>query len=46
MEVACRAFFPPAAAAAVPAELQALRDASPVRAVLKKHWLILCLHMQ
>jgi hypothetical protein len=34
MEVACRAFFPPAA---VPAELQALRDASPVRAVLKKH---------
>jgi hypothetical protein len=37
MEVACRAFFPPAAAAAVPAELQALRDASPVRAVLKKH---------
>ncbi|CAM6048543.1 unnamed protein product [Sphagnum compactum] len=28
MEVACRAFFPPAAAA-VPAELQALRDASP-----------------
>jgi hypothetical protein len=38
MEVACHAFFPPAAAAAaVPAELQALRDASPVRAVLKKH---------
>jgi hypothetical protein len=29
MEVACRAFFPPAAA--VPAELQALRDASPER---------------
>jgi hypothetical protein len=44
MEVACRAFF--SAAAAVPAELQALRDASPVRAVLKEHWLILCLHMQ
>jgi hypothetical protein len=43
MEVACRAFF---SAAAMPAELQALRDASPVRAVLKEHWLILCLHMQ
>ncbi len=35
MEVACRAFF--SATAAVPAELQALRDASPVRAVLKEH---------
>jgi hypothetical protein len=45
MEVACRAFFL-ATEAAVPVELQALRDASPVRAVLKEHWLILCLHMQ
>jgi len=44
MEVACRAFF--SSAAAVLAELQVLRDASPVRAVLKEHWLILCLHMQ
>jgi hypothetical protein len=44
MEVACRAFF--SAAAAVPAQLQALRDASPVRAMLKEHLLILCLHMQ
>jgi hypothetical protein len=44
MEVACRAFF--SAAVAVSTQLQALRDASPVKAVLKEHWLILCLHMQ
>jgi hypothetical protein len=35
MEVACSAFF--SAAAVVPAELQALHDASPIRAVLKEH---------
>jgi hypothetical protein len=44
MEVACHAFF--STATVVPVELQALCDASPVRAMLKEHWLILCLRMQ